>query len=123
MTTCSVVKGMSMTNIYVSNLAYNLEESELRRQFERYGHVSSVRIIMDHSTRRSRGFGFVTMPSIEDADEAIQRMSGMSIKGRQIRVSEANQDGHGAGVENHNGPQKAREMFDRLFGIESENNN
>jgi len=78
-----------MTQIFVGNLSYTTCESDLRTAFERYGRVSSVRIAMEQSTNRSRGFGFVQMPSIDDADDAIQRMSGATLNGRQLTVNEA----------------------------------
>ena len=78
-----------MTSIFVGNLPYDTCESELRSAFERYGRVASVRIPTDQATRKSRGFGFVIMPSLDDADEAIARMSGASIKGRALTVNEA----------------------------------
>ena len=105
-----------MTNIYVSNLSYTTEESDLRREFERYGRVVSVRIVSDPATRRSRGFAFVTMPSMEDADEAIHRLSGRSIQGRQIRVTESHDDRkacHHADAEG--GHRSAQAVFDRLL--------
>ncbi|QDU81149.1 RNA recognition motif (RRM, RBD, or RNP domain) [Polystyrenella longa] len=105
-----------MTNIYVSNLPYDLEESELRREFEFFGRVVSVRIVTDPATRRSRGFAFVTMPSMEDADEAIHRLTGKSFHGRQLRVSEANDDRNSSRPADPTaGANHAREVFDRLF--------
>lgn len=78
-----------MTQIFVGNLSFNTRESDLRSAFERYGRVSSVRIVTEPSSNRSRGFGFVRMPSLDDADDAIKRMSGMSLNGRQLTVNEA----------------------------------
>ena len=49
-------------NIYVSNLAYNATEDDLRQLFESYGEVDTIRIITDRDTGQSRGFGFVEMP-------------------------------------------------------------
>ena len=51
-----------MTNIYVGNLSYEATEDDIRSAFEAHGEVSSVSIIMDKMTGRSRGFGFVEMP-------------------------------------------------------------
>ena len=51
-----------MTNIYVGNLSYEATEDDIRQAFEAHGEVSSVSIIMDKMTGRSRGFGFVEMP-------------------------------------------------------------
>ena len=48
-------------NIYISNLSYDVNDSDLRELFEEYGEVSSAKVIMDRETGRSRGFGFVEM--------------------------------------------------------------
>ena len=111
-----------MTNIYVSNLSYTMEESDLRREFERYGRVVSVRIVSDPATRRSRGFAFVTMPRLEDADEAIQRLSGRTIQGRQIRVTEAHDDRKSfRHADAEGGLRNAQAVFDRLLQGASQN--
>lgn len=78
-----------MTQIFAGNLPFSTSESDIRQAFESFGRVTSVRLMADHSTNRSRGFAFVTMPSLDDADEAIKRMSGSSLHGRQITVNEA----------------------------------
>ncbi len=78
-----------MTKIFVGNLAYSTSERELRSTFERFGRVSSVQLIRDRQTGNPRGFAFIAMPSWEDADEAIVRMNGASLTGRQIVVSQA----------------------------------
>lgn len=81
-----------MTTIFVGNLPYNMDESELRREFERFGRVASVRIATDPSTNRSRGFGFVRMPRLDDADEAIAGLSGRTVHGRRLTVNESQND-------------------------------
>ena len=53
-------------NIYISNLSYDVNDSDLRELFEEYGEVSSAKVIMDRETGRSRGFGFVEM--VNDGD-------------------------------------------------------
>jgi len=78
-----------MTRIFVGNLAYSTSERELRSAFERYGNVSSVRMVSDLQTGKPRGFAFVAMPRWEDADEAITRLNGTTIAGRQLVVNEA----------------------------------
>ena len=79
-----------MTNIFVGNLSYDATDRDLRSTFERYGHVSSAQVITDRGTGKSRGFGFVRMPNLDDADEAIPRLNGASICGRRIAVNVAN---------------------------------
>jgi RNA recognition motif-containing protein len=76
-------------NIFCSNLDFKMSEEELREEFERFGEVSSVKIIKDRDTGRSKGFGFVEMPETADAEEAIKELNGTQIKGREIVVNEA----------------------------------
>lgn len=77
-------------NIYVGNLPYRTEESELRELFEEFGEVISVRLITDRATGRKKGFGFVEM-SDEDAATAIQELDQTDFGGRNIRVNEAHE--------------------------------
>jgi RNA recognition motif-containing protein len=76
-------------NIYVGNLSYSLSESELRDAFAAYGEVSSVRVLMDRETGRSRGFGFVEMPNQNEAETAVAEINGKEVGGRPLRVNEA----------------------------------
>lgn len=76
-------------NIYVGNLDYKLEESELEEVFNEYGEVSSVKIITDKYTGKSKGFGFVEMPNDEQAEAAIEALDGKEVNGRQLRVNKA----------------------------------
>ena len=78
-----------MTNIYVGNLSYEATEEDIRQAFEAHGEVSSVSIIMDKMTGRSRGFGFVEMPDKNAANAAIQALNLQEVKGRAITVNEA----------------------------------
>ncbi len=78
-----------MTEIFVGNLPYTATESDIRTLFARYGRVSSVQIKTDIATNRPRGFAFVTMPSIEDADEAIAHLSQFPMNGRPLTVNES----------------------------------
>ncbi len=76
-------------NIYVGNLSYSLDESELREAFAAHGEVSSVKVLMDRETGRSRGFGFVEMPNQAEAEAAVAEINGKEIGGRPLRVNEA----------------------------------
>lgn len=78
-----------MTNIYVGNLAFSCADEDLRSAFEQYGEVTSVSIIQDRETGRSRGFAFVEMSDGEQAKEAIEHLDGASICGRNVKVNEA----------------------------------
>jgi RNA recognition motif-containing protein len=76
-------------NIYVGNLSYGMSEDELRDAFGAYGEVSSVKILMDRETGRSRGFGFVEMPNQSEAETAIAQLNGKDLGGRALRINEA----------------------------------
>ncbi|MBD3381477.1 MAG: RNA-binding protein [candidate division Zixibacteria bacterium] len=76
-------------NIYVGNLSFDLTEDELRQAFESYGEVEKVNIISDKYTGKSRGFGFVEMPSSEEAEAAINGLNDTELGGRNLNVSEA----------------------------------
>jgi RNA recognition motif-containing protein len=78
-----------MTNIYVGNLAYTATEDDIRQAFEQYGDVSSVNIISDRETGRSRGFAFVEMNDGEQAKQAIENLNLQEIAGRRVTVNEA----------------------------------
>ncbi len=76
-------------NIYVGNLDYGLQESELEEVFGEYGEVSSVKLIKDKFTGRAKGFGFVEMPNDNEAKLAIEELDGAEVNGRNLRVNEA----------------------------------
>lgn len=80
---------MKGTNIFVSNLNFKMTEDQLRDEFEQFGDVTSVKIIKDRDTGRSKGFGFVEMEDSADAAEAINKLNGVEIDGRSIVVNEA----------------------------------
>ena len=76
-------------NIYVSNLAYNATDDDLRQLFASYGEVDTIRIITDRDTGQARGFGFVEMPDSAAAKAAIQGLQGKELGGRTLTVNEA----------------------------------
>ncbi|MCK5848761.1 MAG: RNA-binding protein [Caldisericia bacterium] len=76
-------------NIFVSNLSFTTTEDELRTEFASFGELTSVNIIKDRMTNKSRGFGFVEMVSKEEAEKAIASLDGKSVNGRNITVAEA----------------------------------
>ena len=75
--------------LYVGNLAWTVTDQDLRDVFSEAGNVDSSQVIMDRATNRSRGFGFVEMSTDEAADSAIKKLNGREVKGRPIRVNEA----------------------------------
>ena len=76
-------------NIYVANIPFKASEDELRELFAQHGDVSSVKIILDKETNRSRGFGFVEMADSESAKNAINELNGYSFLGKELVVNEA----------------------------------
>ncbi len=86
-------------NIYVGNLSYDMTEDELRQEFEVYGQVTSVSVVADRYTGRSRGFGFVEMPSVSEGQAAISGLNGKTVKERALSVSPARprEEGRGGG--------------------------
>jgi RNA recognition motif-containing protein len=80
-------------NIYVGNLSYQVKEDSLRSMFEEFGEIESAQVIMDKFTGRSKGFGFVEMPSNSEADQAIKALNGKFVEGRNIKVNQADPGG------------------------------
>ena len=76
-------------NIYVGNLHFNVSEDELRKAFEEYGEVASVKIISDKFSGRSKGFGFIEMPNETEGQKAIEALDGKEVKGRNLKVNQA----------------------------------
>jgi len=76
-------------NLYVSNLRFNVGEEELRKLFEPFGAITSVKVILDKVTGRSRGFGFVEMGTEAEANGAIEALNGLDMGGRAISVAVA----------------------------------
>jgi len=76
-------------NIYVGNLSHDVTDEDLRQEFETFGQVESATVIKDKFSGESRGFGFVEMPSKEEASAAISGLEERELKGRKINVNEA----------------------------------
>ena len=76
-------------NIYVGNLPYSVRDNDLLALFQEHGNVSSAKVVMDRETDRSKGFGFVEMPSSDEGTNAINKLNGHEINGRALRVNEA----------------------------------
>ncbi len=76
-------------NIYVGNLSYRMNDSEIEAVFAKFGEVKSAKIIMDRETGRSKGFGFVEMETAVAGTEAIEALNGNDCEGRSLRVNEA----------------------------------
>jgi RNA recognition motif-containing protein len=76
-------------NIYVGNLSYSMTEDDLKQVFAEFGEVSSAAIITDKYSGRSKGFGFVEMPTQAEAEAAVRSLDGKSVKGRNLKVNQA----------------------------------
>lgn len=73
--------------LFIGSLSYDSTEDSLREYFATVGEVTEAVIISDRDTGRSKGFGFVTMSSDEEAQKAIEQLDGTSLDGREIAVS------------------------------------
>jgi len=76
-------------NIYVGNLAGEINETDLRKEFEAFGQVTSAAVIKDKFTGESRGFGFVEMAGKQEAMTAMANLNGKELKGKALKVNEA----------------------------------
>ena len=74
-------------NMYVSNLSFHTTDEILRKLFDKYGPVSSAKVITDRETGRSRGFGFVEMESEEEGNTAMKELNSKELEGRAISIS------------------------------------
>jgi RNA recognition motif-containing protein len=83
--------------LYVGNLSYDTTDADLTSMFEQHGRVSSVQVIMDRDTGRSKGFAFVEMGSDQEAQAAIAGLNGQMSKGRALTVNEARPKPSGGG--------------------------
>lgn len=83
--------------MFVSNLSFHTVEDDLKTLFSQYGSVSSVKVIKDRESGRSRGFGFVEMDSAEEANNAIKALNGKDIEGRALSVSVAREKSSNSG--------------------------
>ncbi len=75
--------------IYVGSLSYSVTEDDLKEAFTAFGEVASVRLVSDKFSGKSKGFGFVEMPSNEEAEAAIAALNEKDFKGRDIKVNQA----------------------------------
>jgi len=75
--------------IFVGNLSYQTDDSSLRAAFTPYGNVTEANVVVDRYSDRSRGFGFVEMPSNDEAETAIRALNGTELDGRKLTVNES----------------------------------
>ena len=96
-------------NLYVGNLLFDVSENDLRNAFEQFGQVTEVRLIMDKFSGKSKGFGFIEMPSKDEAEKAIGEMNGKEFMGRTLNVNVAKpktDDRRGGGGRGRSAPNR-----------------
>jgi len=80
---------MNENKLFVGNLSFNTTENDLQDMFAAHGTVTEANLMMDRATGRPRGFGFVTMSTAEEAQNALQALNGSSVDGRALTVNVA----------------------------------
>ena len=80
---------MQNTKLFVGNLDWSVTGDDLRTVFAAVGTVADAVVLMDKMTGRSRGFGFVTMSTEDEAKAAVEKLNGSDLKGRKINVNVA----------------------------------
>lgn len=82
-------------NIFIAKLNFRTTSEVLKEIFEEYGEVTSAKVIMDHATGRSKGYGFVEMPDDDEAARAIEELNNAEIEGNKVVVKKANPKNNG----------------------------
>jgi len=83
--------------LFVGNLSFDTTENDLQDAFEAFGKVTDLVVMQDRMTGRSRGFGFVTMSSAEEAEAATRGLNDKALQGRNLIVNEARPREEGGG--------------------------
>jgi len=96
------------TKLFVGNLSFNTTENDLQDAFAAHGTVMEANLMMDRSTGRPRGFGFITMSSPEEAQKAIEALNGANLDGRNLTVNEARPREEHAGARGNRSGQSRR---------------
>jgi RNA recognition motif-containing protein len=95
--------------LFVGGLSFSTSSERLREAFAAIGAVESATVVTDRETGRSRGFGFVEMQTAEEAQQAVSRLNGKDLDGRQIKVEMAKpSDRSGGGAGRREGPGRGR---------------
>jgi len=110
---------MSTCKLFIGGLSWNTSDESLRSKFEEFGAVDEAIVIKDRDTGRSRGFGFVTFQTTEEAEAAIEALHDKDFEGRVIRVDKAGE--RPAGGNGGSGGYRRGGGFrsDRSFGGDS----
>lgn len=104
---------MSQARLFVGNLSYQTGENDLQDYFAQAGAVTSVNLMLDKMTGRSRGFAFVEFATSEEAQKAIEQFHDKDFQGRKITVNVARPREERAPRERFSGGGERRERFDR----------
>ena len=83
--------------LFIGGLSFSTSTEKLRETFAQAGQVESAAVVTDRDTGQSRGFGFVEMSTVAEADEAIAKFNGKDLDGRQLRVEKATSGGTRSG--------------------------
>jgi len=102
--------------LFVGNLSFNTTENDLQDAFAAHGTVMETNLMVDRTTGRPRGFGFVTMATPEEAQKAIEAMNGASLDGRALTVNiarprEERSGGGGGGGRGYGGGGGGRNRY------------
>ena len=83
--------------LFIGGLSFSTSTERLRETFALAGQVESAAVVTDRDTGQSRGFGFVEMSTVAEADQTISQFNGKDLDGRQLRVEKATSSGRGGG--------------------------
>nr|WP_299205976.1 hypothetical protein [uncultured Brumimicrobium sp.] len=75
-----------MTNIFIANLDFGITSDDLRATFSQFGEVSYAHVVYDNKTKKSKGYGYVEMENLSEANAAIGALNGMDVNGRVLDV-------------------------------------
>jgi RNA recognition motif-containing protein len=75
-----------MTNIFIANLDFGITSDDLKATFSQFGEVSYAHVVYDNKTKKSKGFGYVEMEDLSEANSAIGSLNGMDVNGRVLDV-------------------------------------
>lgn len=89
--------------VFVGNLSYSVEGTDLRSAFANFGDVTEAKVIKDFHTGRSKGYGFVTFSTENEAQKAVAEMNDREINGRNIRVNIARNKANNGGFNQNRG--------------------
>lgn len=85
---------MNQSRIYVGNLSYDVTEDQLNSYFGQYGEIKDTKLITDLQTGRSKGFGFITFSSQQEASDSLSA-NGVDFEGRKLKVNIARESREG----------------------------